>query len=277
MKLYVGSRDYKPEGYLTVDIDANNEPDILANVVNMQGKVEKDSVEEVLASAIFEHLAWPDSFAALVEWRRVLQPGGTLKINIPDLELLCSFIIRGISTHMCICMLYGGGRRTNPFEAHQFSYTKNMLVDMLKVLGFDDFNIWNSPINDASNGWGVGDNGEKYALQLNVECKKMHAPMVPEIDLYETLKSNSDRSFLSNFYSCAEKNHINLAATNLDNGTLAMLYEKMHFNLIDARQRIKYLESQTATTKDASDYQHFQRVRRFLKNCLKRLTVHNQK
>ena len=29
MKLYLGSREYKPEGFLTVDIDARHEPDIV--------------------------------------------------------------------------------------------------------------------------------------------------------------------------------------------------------------------------------------------------------
>lgn len=82
---------------------------------------------------------WPISYKAMAEWTRVLKFGGVLKINIPDLDMLCSLIVRGISTHYAIGMLYGLGRGYNKFEAHQFGYTKNMLLDMLKVLGFFRF------------------------------------------------------------------------------------------------------------------------------------------
>ena len=35
MKLYLGSRDYCPEGFITVDIDPKNSPDIVADVVDL--------------------------------------------------------------------------------------------------------------------------------------------------------------------------------------------------------------------------------------------------
>ena len=240
MKLYLGSRDYCPEGFITVDIDPKNSPDIVADVVDLH-MIEDESVDEIVASALLEHLPWPISYKAMAEWTRVLKFGGVLKINIPDLDMLCSLIVRGISTHYAIGMLYGLGRGYNKFEAHQFGYTKNMLLDMLKVLGFSDFDVWNSSISDASNGWMYTDWDEKYALNFNVSGIKKYPEFINSEKLYSALNMNPGEPFLKICSQCCENNDFPSYDT-ADKQILDMLYQKMHFNFIDAQQRIKYLE-----------------------------------
>lgn len=78
MKLYVGSRNYKPEGYLTVDIDPSMKPDIVADITKMSS-VADNSCSEVVAGHVLEHIDWPDSFLAFSEFSRILRPGGGIE------------------------------------------------------------------------------------------------------------------------------------------------------------------------------------------------------
>jgi predicted SAM-dependent methyltransferase len=61
MKLYLGGRDYRPDGYLTVDIDPRHDPDIVADVTNL-ATIGAGSVDEICASHILEHLPWPTAY-----------------------------------------------------------------------------------------------------------------------------------------------------------------------------------------------------------------------
>jgi hypothetical protein len=46
MKIYIGSRNYKPQGYMTLDIDPSHSPDIIADITDMP-QVQSSSYHEV--------------------------------------------------------------------------------------------------------------------------------------------------------------------------------------------------------------------------------------
>lgn len=138
MKLYLGSREYKPDGFLTVDIDTRHEPDIVADVTDLR-VIKSNTVDEICASHILEHLPWPLSYKALGEWARILRPGGRLRVAVPDLAALATMIADGQNPWTATALLYGVGRLENQLEAHQFGYTRGMLVSILRSLGFQEF------------------------------------------------------------------------------------------------------------------------------------------
>ncbi len=135
MRLYLGSRDYRPEGFLTVDIDPACDPDIVADVTDLHG-IASGSVDEICASHVLEHIPWPLSFRALAEWARVLRIGGRLRVAVPDLALLSRLIAEGRNVWCAAGLLFGVGRLENQLEAHQYGYTRDMLLAMLRALGF---------------------------------------------------------------------------------------------------------------------------------------------
>jgi predicted SAM-dependent methyltransferase len=248
MKLYVGSRDYKPAGYRTVDIDASMGADIVADITKLGDVVEPESCEEIVAGHVLEHIDWPDSFLAIIEFQRALKVGGTLKIALPDMGLMLRMLLNSASSDFFVMgLIYGCGGRTNRFEQHRYGFTVGMLVDILETLGFEDFAWWNSDLPDGSNGWVPQAEDNNVSMSLNVSCVKRTEPMVDPRKLYEELA----RSPLTDFLTTAAKLRLAEGPVTPSGGSAPRLYQRIHMQLIEARQRIAYLEDRLAEAKAA--------------------------
>ncbi len=241
MKLYIGSHDFCPEGYLTVDLDPDHKPDFVADATDLS-IIPSGTVDEVCASAILEHIAWPLGYKALSEWARVLKPGGVLKVSVPDMSMLCALVAQGVNPAHCIGMIYGTGRIQHPLEAHQYGYTRETLGEMLTVLGFADIDTWESDIPDASRGWMYLVNGEQVAIMLSMVATKVGTPLVDTDRLLPALGGNSLSPFMSVVREVASETAIPVQEPAI----AAITQQRLMFKLLDARQRIKYLEGQLA-------------------------------
>jgi predicted SAM-dependent methyltransferase len=237
MKLYVGSRDYKPEGFLTVDIDPVHKPDIVSDITKELAAPDA-SVDEIVASHVLEHIDWPDNFWALAEFARVLKPGGVLKVAIPDMAMLARMAQAGDSVFHAIGLIYGTGGRANRFEQHRYGFTASMMIDILEVLGFGDFEWWNSDFGDASNGWVPREENEPMAMSLNIQSVKLRGPAVDVKALYQRLIERP----LGDFMSVAGE--VGLQAGVSGDAQVAKLYQRVHFKLIEANARVRYLEEE---------------------------------
>lgn len=240
MRLYLGSRDYRPEGFLTVDIDPAREPDIVADVTDLGG-IASGSVDEICASHVLEHIAWPLSFKALAEWGRVLRPGGRLRVAVPDLAVLARLIAEGRNAWWATGLLYGVGRLESPLEAHQYGYTRDMLLAMLRSLGFSRFDWWKHDLPDASNGWMPDDAGERIAISLNIAAEKTAAPVVDPAKLTEALMRDRLQPFDQVLARLVGAETSAPPSSAVDD---PLLLQSLHMALIEARMRIKYLEEQ---------------------------------
>jgi len=240
MKLYLGSRNYKPQGFLTVDIDPTHKPDIVADVTAL-ARITSGSVSEICASHILEHLAWPLAFKALGEWARVLQTGGVLRVAIPDLGALAQLIADGRNAWAAAGLLFGVGRLEAPLEAHQYGYTRGMMLSMLRVLGFGQFDWWKHDLPDASNGWMVTDAGDRVAISLNIAATKLSDPLYDVEQIYRALHEQRLAPFdqvVSNLISSQDTAPSQAAEQD------PLLAQRLHMMLIEARMRILYLENE---------------------------------
>ena len=237
MKLYLGSRDYKPSGFKTVDIDPANAPDIVADITDM-GVVATGSVDEIVASHVLEHIEWPDSFQALAEMGRMLKIGGKLRVAVPDMSAMARMLLGGESAFHIVGLMYGMGGRLNPFEAHRYGFTPGMMIDILETLGFGAMDWWNSDFGDASNGWVPLADGARTGMSLNIEATKTHETTIDAARLFRDLIDNP----LGDFMEAAAR--AGLAHGPANGGSDApKLYQRVHYQLIAANQRIKYLEN----------------------------------
>jgi hypothetical protein len=197
------------------------------------------SCQEIIASHVLEHVEWPNGFKALAEMARVLSPGGVLKVAVPDMASLAYMLARGESPFSVIGHVYGGIGLNNSFENHRFGYTAQMLIDILSVLGMGDFSWWGSTRPEAANGWDYGMHGAKLGVSLNVSAIKQSAPFVSPRSLYEKLQAAPTADFLA---SVSEAATTELPTIN-GSTQASYLYQNIHFQLIEARQRIQLLET----------------------------------
>ena len=237
MRLYVGSRDLKPDGYLSVDIDPGNKPDVVADIRDMPA-VADGSCDEVGASHVLEHLAWPDSFKALAEFARVLKPGGVLRVSVPDVSLLLAMLVSGESDFHVAGLLYGVGGRTNRFERHRYGFTEKMLRRVLAVLGFGSFDWWNSTLPESANGWCPANGGAKVAISVNVAARKIGPPMADPARIYEALT----RRTLDDPAAVVADIQGREPAPACD-ALEVPVYQRIRFQLVEAQQRIRDLEN----------------------------------
>jgi hypothetical protein len=239
LKLYVGSRNYRPDGYVTVDIDPANKPDIVADITNMTS-VADASCDEVVAGHVLEHIEWPDSFAAIAEFARVLKPGGVVKIAVPDMASLMRMLLSGESAFHVMGLIYGLGGRVNTFERHRYGFTPGMLADILETLGFGEFDWWNSSLADASNGWAPRGLDERIGMSLNMQAVKTGTPSVDPKALHQELLRTPMDDFVS--VSARLRGREAPDGQQPDRAVSPKLLQLMHFQLIEAQQRIRHLE-----------------------------------
>lgn len=238
MKLYVGSRDFKPDGFKTVDIDPRYKPDILCDIRDMK-PVANGICDEIIASAVLEHLEWPDGFRAISEFARCLKIGGNLKISVPDMDLMMRMIQHGDSSFHVMALVYGVGGRENPIEAHRYGYTVGMLTDILEVLGFGKFDWWNSDQPDASNGWVPRYWNANVACEQNVSAIKISEPCTDPAELFKALYNDP----MGDFIDIAARMQV-AGGLNKTENLPARVYQRIHYQLIDTQQRVRHLESE---------------------------------
>lgn len=80
-KLNLGSGKDKKEGYVNIDWQAIDGPDVVHDLNAFPYPFPDDTFDEVLASHVLEHLDRP--FGVMRELHRILKPGGTLIIKVP--------------------------------------------------------------------------------------------------------------------------------------------------------------------------------------------------
>lgn len=81
VKLNLGAGNFKPPGWVSVDIVPEFEPDLLEDITNLPS-FEPGSVDSLFAGHCIEHLA--DPMAALLRWFEILRPGGDITLSCPD-------------------------------------------------------------------------------------------------------------------------------------------------------------------------------------------------
>jgi predicted SAM-dependent methyltransferase len=99
-----------------------------------------ESFSELYASHVLEHFDYTASLpAVLAEWRRVLTPGGTLFVSVPDLEVLARlFLLKEQLTldqrFFVVRMIFGG--HVDKYDYHLVGLDEALLSGYLRRAGF---------------------------------------------------------------------------------------------------------------------------------------------
>jgi SAM-dependent methyltransferase len=127
-----------------LDIDESCHPDIVASITDM-GNI--GTFDNVYTCHTLEHLFEYDVQKALLEFKRVLNPDGTVLIFVPDLEgVTCNDEVLYESPGGPICgrdLYYGLTKyvEISPYYAHHTGFVKESLEKHMIDAGFKDVSV----------------------------------------------------------------------------------------------------------------------------------------
>jgi predicted SAM-dependent methyltransferase len=170
-QLHIGGR-VRAEGWEIMDANAGPAVDHVGDAGDL-GRFAAGTFSTVYASHVLEHFDYKDALAATIaEWHRVLTPGGTLYVSVPDLAILASlFVLRDKFTiderYQIMRMIFGG--HVDRYDYHQVGLDPEFLATFLQEAGFVDlrrvptFGLFDDTSSMLWNG---------YPISLNVVAKK---------------------------------------------------------------------------------------------------------
>ena len=134
MKLNLGSGKDIRNGYLNLDIVPieGADPDLFRqhDVTNLDDIAEDDSVEEMLLFNILPVFSFRHVFGLMTHWVTKLQPGGVLKIVVPDVYERALSLMSG-QTDIQNYILSTYGHHANDHDYVKTAFDLDILCDLL--------------------------------------------------------------------------------------------------------------------------------------------------
>lgn len=126
-----------------LDIEVRPGVDFVSNASDLTW-LPDESVAVIYASHVLEHFRYnlnDELLNTLIEWRRVLIPGGKLLISVPDLKTLCWLYLNPNLTpderHYVMQMIFGG--QVNEYDVHYVGFDFDTLGMYLHEAGFQGY------------------------------------------------------------------------------------------------------------------------------------------
>jgi predicted SAM-dependent methyltransferase len=134
IKLDIGCGAKLEDGYTGVDAYVTG-PGIV-NAPMWALPYDDDTVEEIRSSHALEHVAKRMVPVTLLEWRRVLIPGGRLLLFVPDLEWCVTEWLKRKDTGWHLDTIFGN--QDHQGEFHLTGFTDDIAYNYLDAAGFSD-------------------------------------------------------------------------------------------------------------------------------------------
>ena len=137
-RLHIGGKQPQA-GWEILNINAGVGVDHVGDAVRLSAFAD-GTFTEVYGSHVLEHFDYKDGLMlALREWRRVLAPGGTLRLSVPDLDVLASLVLdrqRLDLNHRwhVMRMIFGG--HVDDHDYHLVGLNQEFLGALLLEAGF---------------------------------------------------------------------------------------------------------------------------------------------
>jgi predicted SAM-dependent methyltransferase len=139
LRLHIGGKSRHP-GWHVLDVVPGEHVDFVGSCVDLS-QFRDGSVAEIYASHVLEHLGYQkDLPRALSEFRRVLAPGGSVRLSVPDLQTLCELFLdpaRSAQERFHVMRMMFGGQLDDA-DFHHVGLTEQFLSEYLKRAGFVD-------------------------------------------------------------------------------------------------------------------------------------------
>lgn len=142
LRLNIGCGKRSIDGYKGVDAVKRPAADIVAPAHSIP--VGSGTVDSIIAIHLWEHFYRWECDKVIAEWKRLLVPGGTLILELPNLRKCCENLLIGRADagktpdQLSYWGLYGDPRDKDPYMTHRWGWTPETLTEFLTVHGFTD-------------------------------------------------------------------------------------------------------------------------------------------
>lgn len=135
LKLNIGSGQRKfKRPFLNIDCQEKWQPDMLADASSLP-MFENASADLVVLHHVLEHFGLGEADALLAECRRVLAPGGSLLIFLPDVAALAKRWLRREIDDYTFFVNLMGAYMGDEADRHKWHYTAESLGAALRNVG----------------------------------------------------------------------------------------------------------------------------------------------
>ena len=139
VRINVGCGEVIEPGYTNIDLH-HDLADVKMDTRALQ--YPDDSVDEIYSSHLLEHFGKREIPVVLREWYRVLKVGGTLKLNLPNLEwCLKNWLAKPEKERFGLALDMLFGHQAHEGEYHKTGFTRARLTALLTEAGFADITI----------------------------------------------------------------------------------------------------------------------------------------
>jgi predicted SAM-dependent methyltransferase len=139
-RLHIGGKTAKA-GWEILDIRPDAHVDHIGNAVDLSQFADA-SFHEIYASHVLEHFCYQtELLPVLAEWRRVLVPGGVLRLSVPDLDILAHLFLQrhtlDINQRFFVMRMIFGGHM-HEHDHHRVGLNFEFMYSYLQQAGFVD-------------------------------------------------------------------------------------------------------------------------------------------
>lgn len=138
-RLHLGCGNIKLNGFCNVDALETIAADAIDDIRTLERFPDK-SAQEIYACHVLEHFAHDEVIPLLKRWHDVLQPGGIVRISVPDLDRIVRIYTKNWEHFQTpgnspwVGLIYGG--QSTPYDFHKTGFNANWLRYILEQVGF---------------------------------------------------------------------------------------------------------------------------------------------
>lgn len=162
--------DWKDAKILTIDIDPEQKPDIVADAEDLYGTLPEElrgNLDGVFASHVLEHFSYWKTESVLSNWKSCLKEGGQLHVLVPSWEWAAREVLSERPSPALMGHSFAG--QVNQWDVHLAMFTMRNLRRLFEKVGLSvirartgEYVLQTAPgvLNKAEQHYIVGVNGK---------------------------------------------------------------------------------------------------------------------